>query len=626
MFKAASARNVLPRAARCFLLVTALAAAETPLSAMTPARTPEGIQKKAVVIKHDAKLFSASKGDAGKESRFMQIYFLLEGTVGGRSPVTLAPNRTEPDGWLAAGSFVEWNTLQMINFEAQGGRELARIFEKSACSERYGRTGEAGGCPELGSEPQRAGKVRDNYNLLIPVFESDQDNYRGGFVRVTAEEGPVVKPSVAPPSKEAVKRKLGYDLILVVDSTASMEQWFRPTTEVLREFLSNVRQEIGTEESQVPFHAGLLLYRDRKKVQDCDIGYLNQWEVDLTDGVDRVIQALTSATQASCSSDDVPEAVFDALSRAVQDPKWNDGSFHVVLLVGDAPPHPASDLERNPLKLSTPDITKLAEERNIRFLTFKIGPDGAEEFRDLALAVKDKVLGRFATIEPNIADFKQQLSAAIRKEWALLTKANVLIESGQIVNATPGSPAQPRAGSSKLDIDKYDLPIILANLPPGSTGSGAPEFVEGWVPKLIKKKLTMGEYIFLEKTQARTLTNVLDSVSAQADAGEREGGDSFLASLRTSLATMLKVQPEDVFRSGESLDSMMNKANILPFRTTVLSFTAEEVNTWKPADFQRLNKILGEKALALREFLQKPGNIHLFGGVEHLYIPRVLFP
>jgi hypothetical protein len=86
------------------------------------------------------------------------------------------------------------------------------------------------------------------------------------------------------------------------------------------------------------------------------------------------------------------------------------------------------------------------------------------------------------------------------------------------------------------------------------------------------------------------------------------------------------VQPDDLFRSGESLDSMMQKADILPFKTTVFSFTAAEVNAWKPADFERLNKILAEKTTALREYAQKPSNTHLFGDKPHIYVPRDLFP
>ena len=71
---------------------------------------------------------------------------------------------------------------------------------------------------------------------------------------------------------------------------------------------------------------------------------------------------------------------------------------------------------------------------------------------------------------------------------------------------------------------------------------------------------------------------------------------------------------------------MLRKAEVLPFETTVLSFTAEEINAWKPAEYERLNKILTEKTQLLREHLQKPTNVRLFGTKHHFYVPRDIFP
>lgn len=606
------------------LLAGILALCAWPAAALGPARTRENVQRKAVVITHDARIFTASQGDGGAEAPFMQVYFLLEGESGGRVPVSIEPNKPEPDGWLAKGSFAEWNTLQMINFEPQSGRELAKIFSDSGCAERFGLTGEASGCQELGSEPQRAGKTRDDYALLIPIFESQVDNYRGGFVRVNAE-GKAIAPQVDP---EAGKRttagesKLGYDLVLVVDATASMQQWFRPTTSALRSFLGKLRGQIGN--GGISLNVGLMFYRDRKVAEDCDIGFLTQWAVDLTDDVESVTAALEQATETSCGSDDLPEAVYDALNRAVQDPKWHDGHFKVVLLVGDAPPHPASNRIRNPMGLTTEAIVGMAGERNLRFLTFKIGLEDTEAFKNLALSGKEEVQGQFRAIEPDPEVYEQTLLKALEEEWALLTKANQVYQAG--IDPKQLSRNPQAASAAGIDLDAYELPIIIANLPPNVAGKGASDFVEGWTPKKIKGKLAIGEHVFMSKREVQLFVNVIESIALHAEGGVTEGSDAFLASLRSALAQLLNVQPDQLFRSGESLESMLRKAEILPFHTTVLSFTAEEVNTWRPADFERLNKILTEKTELLRAFIQKPGNQRLFGSVPHVYVPRDLFP
>ncbi len=604
-----------------------LLAPEPSASALVPARTKEQVQRKAVVVTHGALLYEQSSGESGKETTFMQVYFLLEGEAGGRLPVTREPNQSTPDGWVSKQDIVEWNTLQMINFEPQSGRGLVHIFDRAPCAAEYGLTGEKGNCEELGREPRRSGKKRDNYAILIPVFEKNRDLYRGGFVRVTSE-GPVVRPqgdNELGSAETKGKSRLGYDLVLVIDATASMEHWFKPTTEVLNTFVNSVASEIGTGEKKTPFRVGLLFYRDRKlSPPSCDLGFITRWEVELTDQVASVTSALVEAHEAHCDSDEAAEAVFDGLSRAVQDPKWSDGHFKVVLLIGDAPPHNPANQDKNPLGLTVGHITKMSRERNIRFLTFKIGDTDTTEFQQLATSVPESVKGRFSAIEPDVATFKQQLLGALRKEWDLIAKANIANRQGISAADLTGGPAGDKALG--IDVDSYDLPIIIANLPPNSTGNVPPEFVEGWVPKRIKKSLAMGEFVFMGRPQVQKLANITDTIAITAQEGMVDGPEAFIKNLSSSLAAMLNVAPDDIFRAGESLEGMLKKAELLPFKTTVLQFTAEEINTWKPGDFKRLNTILSEKSRLLREFAQKPSNLHIFGTKPHIYVPRDLFP
>jgi hypothetical protein len=614
--------------ARLLVLSLAMAAygAVAELAAgLSPARTEENVQRKAVVVAHEATLFTEARGQGGTEAPFMQVYFLLEGAEAGtRVPVSFEPNDNEADGWLERRSFAEWNSLQMVNFVSQSGRELAKIFADAGCAERFGLTGEAAGCEVLGSEPLRSGRTRDDYALLVPVFERQGDTYQGGFVRVNAE-GPVVRPQAektGPVKSESAK--LGYDLVLVVDATRSMEQWFRPTNGALRNFIRTLKSQIGNGEVATPFNVGLLFYRDRKATQDCDIGYLTHWAVDLTADVEAVASALEKAQEAKCGSDEIAEAVYDALNRAIQDPQWKDGHFKVVLLVGDAPPHPSSSTEKNPLGFTVDAVTKMSEERNLRFLTFKIGVGDADEFRDLAFRGSEKVQGRFRALEPDPAAYERALLTALQEEWQLLDKANQVYQAGLGAHELQQDPGAAQAAG--IDLDAYELPIIIANLPPSSAGNMAQEFVEGWVPRTINKKLAVSEYVFMVKRDVQLFVNVIETIALRAQDGIDEGSDAFLGSLRSSLAQMLNVKPEELFRSGETLDGMMRKARVLPFRTTVLSITADEVNTWKPADFERLNKILAEKTELLRAHVQKPGNQRLFGNTPHVYVPRDLFP
>ncbi len=614
---------MIPHYRLCSIAVLALLFTVPKVAALTPARTAENVQRKVVVVTHDAVLYQNASGEDGQQAPFMQVYFLLDGERDGRFPVTLEPNQTQPDGWLKQTQAHEWNSLQMVDFAPQSGRALAQIFADARCAEHFGLTGEIGTCKPLGSEPSRLGKRKAGYSLLVPVLAREHDNYQGGFVRVTAEGGPVVAPQ---PNPEAARNtssaSLGYDLVLVVDATNSMQQWFRPTTEALRSFVSQVRSQLGNGEVRSVLNVGLLLYRDRKSVQDCDIGFLTHWAADLNSDVDQVLDALSQARQTNCGSDEVAESVFDGLNRAIQDPPWNDGHFKVVLLIGDAPPHGPGNRDKNPLGLSVDSVTQMSAERGVRFLTFKIGQQDTDAFESLAFSGPSKVRGRFSALEPDAGAYKRELLAAMEREWQLLIKRNTVAARQIDAQDLASQPALQR----QLDIDSYELPIILANLPPQAAGQAPPEFVEGWISKRIQGQLAVDEHIFLSKNQATRLTNVIETIALAAQDGETEGSDAFIASMRSSLAAMVNMPQEQLFRSGESLESMMRKAEVLPFRTTVLAFSAEELNTWSPADFQRLSQILSEKTKLLRAFTQKPSNARFFGQKAHLYVPRDLFP
>jgi hypothetical protein len=612
----------LALAAACLVCHLGLSA---PGTSLPLALTQENVQKKAVVVRQGAKLYARAQGEDGKPAPFMQLYFLLEGESSGRAPVTHTPNKTEPDGWLTKEAFAEWNSIQMINFLPQSGRELARIYDNAGCAESFGQSGVASGtCTEFGSEPQRTGKQKDNYSLLVPVVGRDRDNFQGGFVRVSAE-GPVVKPVT---DREVTKAAagsgtLGYDLVLAVDATASMQTWFKPTTEALDGFIQGIKQRSGGEIA-APFRVGLLFYRDRKLLPDCDIEYLFRWEAELTDDIAAVSRALANAKEAQCGSDEAAESVYDALSRAVQDPKWKDGYFKVVLLIGDSPPHPPSNKDKNPLGFDAAAVTQLSAERNVRILAFKIGETDETEFKQLAEGSQASVQGRFRAIPPDSSAYKSALLTALNEEWGIVTHRKVLVDAGVTQGQATADPNKVK--QLVPGVSDHDLPVIIANLPPGSPGGGAPEYVAGWVPQKIKGQAAFGEFLFLGKTQLQNFANIIESIALAASDGVADGSDAFIRSLRNSLAQSLGMQPDDVFRSGESLDSMLEKAKVLPFKTTVLAFTAEEVNAWKPTEYERLNKILQEKATHLREFSQKPGNARMFGDKPHLYVPKDLFP
>src|SRR5688500_8219615 len=106
------------------------------------AKTPDGIHRIAVIIIPNGRLFKSANGDNGADAGLMEVYFILEGGgEGDRIPVTRDPNSPTPAGWLAKGSFEEWNSTQMVDFAPQGGRDLVDVFNDPKCAVEFALSG-----------------------------------------------------------------------------------------------------------------------------------------------------------------------------------------------------------------------------------------------------------------------------------------------------------------------------------------------------------------------------------------------------------------------------------------------------------------------------------------------------
>lgn len=603
-----------------YIVATLLLGITYSTAAYEPDKTPENVQKKAVIITHDARLFRQASGNSAEQAPFMEIYFMMKPTRGNRVPVSkIAYKKGSPDGWLDKNSFVEWNTVQMIQLEPQSGRKLAKVFETQACAGLFGRTGQDWiGCQALGEEPNRS-RTKANIRLLIPVFQKIKQSYQGGFIRVN-QTGSSVNVDPTRPSLHRKQKVMGYDIVFAVDSTQSMGKYFVPTMKVLQSFAKHIQGLVQSGEVKMPLRIGLLFYRDRllkPEVCKSEHYYLTKWENKLTENIQSVIQALEKAKEATCSSEDYPEAVLDGLHRILQETQWRDNYFRVIVLVGDDAPH-SIESPKNPMRLAAPKIIEEAGKKQIRFLTFKLGTD-EQTFKNIALQTERKNKGRYANIpKQNLHKFEADLLNAMIREWKLLRAANKALVEGSGVLYDPIFRRQ-------YDLTGFDALIIEARLP-SNQASQVPKFVKGWIPKEIQNQLAVSEFIFIGKPHLRLLANTLESIAISAEIGEQESPDAFIEQVKSALASQTKLNVHQLFSSGESLNSILQKANILPFKTDILSFTAEEVRSWKSRNYQRINTVLNERVTLLREFLQTPEHVRKFGSKTYFYVPRAFFP
>jgi len=227
----------------------------------------------------------------------------------------------------------------------------------------------------------------------------------------------------------------GLEIVLVVDTTRSMGEWFTPIAKGVADFINKAGTNITADSLRV----GLLFYQDRKIGDECQLDYLATWRVQLTEQagaetIAKTLAALSRESEANCGSDEHEEAVYDALNRAILDPKWSDGSFRVVMLIGDAPPHLPSNEIKNPLRLDQSLIQKYAAEKNVRFISLMIMSDPGQDvssFRDLALARSDRLVGRFAAVATQASEVRSSVGKTLIDEWRqIIAPARRLQELG----------------------------------------------------------------------------------------------------------------------------------------------------------------------------------------------------
>ncbi|MBN1523461.1 MAG: VWA domain-containing protein [Spirochaetales bacterium] len=143
----------------------------------------------------------------------------------------------------------------------------------------------------------------------------------GGEARVSLGEEDIITQI-----DEIIKSKVGesLDLILSLDTTASMKD----DIFYVKNALLTVIQKYRARYKQL--RVGVVFYKD----------YLEQYVVKtipFTEDYETVSKIIESVSTQG--GRDIPEAVYEALDAAVHQFSWNS-QLKLVILIGDAPPHP----------------------------------------------------------------------------------------------------------------------------------------------------------------------------------------------------------------------------------------------------------------------------------------------
>lgn len=119
-------------------------------------------------------------------------------------------------------------------------------------------------------------------------------------------------------------RKVGVDLVLLIDTTNSMQSIIDDVKNQAREFIANLQQMVPAS------RVAVVAYRDKGDE------YVTKW-VDFSFKTDKV-QNFVANLRAD-GGGDYAEAVYEGVEAAMNELSWRKSSRRIMIIIGSSPPH-----------------------------------------------------------------------------------------------------------------------------------------------------------------------------------------------------------------------------------------------------------------------------------------------
>ena len=146
-------------------------------------------------------------------------------------------------------------------------------------------------------------------------------------------------------------RKVGLDLVLVIDTTESMQFVIDEVKQHAAALVQAIQRMVPTS------RVGIVVYRDQGDE------YVVKWS-DLSFKTDKLTSFISTITASG--GGDWEEAVLEGVDAAIKELSWRKKSKKIIVLIGGSPPHPedvkpleglVSEFRRDGGTLSTIDVT-----------------------------------------------------------------------------------------------------------------------------------------------------------------------------------------------------------------------------------------------------------------------------
>ena len=552
-----------------------------------------------------------------------------------------------PQGWVREADVIPWRHNVVAAFANPAGRERQLLFRDLVSLERllyheslisiaarWRQETEAGAAPEgsgvISIEPAEYVDINDPETFyVLPILEFIEDFHpmsAEAFLKMRVVSIPLKEED--PPAEEAqaeVLRMADAGIVLVLDSTQSMEPYIEETLEAVREMVERI--EGGPIGDRVNF--GVIGFRDNPEAApglEYRVRVFAPLERDA--GSDAPLTALARMNVARVSSPGFNEDSFAAVRRALEKTEWtpDDHPFakKLVLLVTDAGPKPPRDPNAE-TDINAAALRDMAAELGVGLIAIHLQtPDGVAN-HDYASAQYRELTTRgqhvyHYPVTGGRDEFGDQIRA---KVFSVMTQLESNLR-GELTEVPPPDASGNLPDGAALEV--LGLAMELAYLG-DMLDTRAPDLFEAWISDRAledARKVAAEPRLLITKNQLSTLREVLATV---LEVGERtQGGGAagdFFSQLKGAVSRMAADPRMLVNAEFETLGSAFGEfLEGLPYQSRVMEITEDRWENMGTGRRQIIDDLRG-RFLLYERWHDDPGLwVPLFEGApdgEHVF-------
>ena len=502
-----------------------------------------------------------------------------------------------PDGWAPASGVIPWRHNIVAAFANPAGRERQVLFEtldtldrairhetpvansarlrRQALEERPpGDTG------VISIEPAEYVDIDDPETFyVLPILETVEElNFDTGLIFLKMRVASIPLKEDEPEDREMQEQALQQadaGILLVLDSTQSMEPYIEETLEVVRETVERIKGgPIGDR-----VHVGVIGFRDNPDAAPgLEYRVRTFAELSREAPVEAPLNALAAMKAAKVSSVGFNEDSFAAVKHALEQTQWSPGerafAKKFVILVTDAGPKrpgdPNAETDINAAALRT-----LAKELGVGLIAIHLQtPDGVANHEYAAQQYRELTSRLGHAFHYPVTGGRDEFGAQIR---STITQVMTQLERnlrGELTAVPQADPAGNLPPGAALDV--LGLAMELAYL--GEVlDTRAPDVFQAWIADRAledARKIAVEPRLLMTKNQLSTLREVLSAVLEVGERTQGGGGNDFFNQLKGAVSRMANDPRMLVNTEFETLGSAFGEfLEGLPYRSRIMEIT-----------------------------------------------------